>query len=401
MRASVLVLGGGFAGLAAAGELARWSRRGGVDLSVGLIDRSARAVFSPLLPDLITARAGERAMTHPLGEHCCRLGVEFVRAELRGFDPATRHAETDYGTFDADAVIVCLGCETNYFGDDQLAARAPGLKTVQEGQGIRERALALLQEEAGGRPALLVVGGGYTGFEVASQLAVLASGALGRPYGELPDACPIVIVEKSGEVLRPCSPKVRAWARDLIDGFGVQVRTGVSVESCEADGTVRLSDGAEFGWALVVWCAGVAPGPPVAGLDVGKVAGGRLAVDEYLRLPDAEGVYAAGDVAGPVPPGKERPIRPSVQFSLLGGRCAAGNAVRGLLGRPLRPFAPRDPGYVVPLAPGKAAGEVLGMSLHGRLPNLLHYVMCGLRSWSWDMRRALLADLWHARKHED
>ena len=398
MKADVLVLGGGFAGLAAVGELARLARQGRADLHVRLVDRRSHSIFSPLLPDLITVRVGEGAIAHPLAEHCRRLGVAFSCAEVRGIDPVGRRVETDQGPLEADCLIVCLGCETNYFGDERRAACAPGLKPWAVGAAIRHRALALIASPEGEPPALLVVGGGYTGFEVASQLAVLASRALGRPYRELPEACPVVIVERSDEVLRNCSPAIRAWSLGMLRDFGVQVRTGVSVASCEADGAARLSDGTEFGRALVVWCAGVTPGPVAARLEVARTAGGRLAVDEHLRLAGADNAFAAGDVAGPMQPGADRPLRMSVQFSLAGGRCAARNAVRALLGDPLRPFAPRDLGYVVPLAPGKAAGEVLGASLHGRLPNLLHYSMCGLRSWSWSMRRALLADLWRAQR---
>lgn len=399
--AEVLILGGGFAGLAAMDELARQAGRQGAGLRVRLIDRRSHAVFSPMLPDLITARLGERAMTYPIAERSCKLGVEFIQADVRAVDAGSRRVATDRGEFGADALVLCLGCETNYFGNSELAELAPGLKTVQDGRTIRERALSLLQGEGRERPALLVVGGGYTGFEVASQFAVLASTALNVPYGDLPEKCPVVIVERGDEVLRVCSAGIRAWSLELIGGFGVDVRTGVMLESYDGEGRARLSDGTEYGRALVVWCAGVAPGPVAAGLDEARVAGGRLGVDEYLRLPGSEGAFAAGDVAGPIPEGAELPLRLSVQFSLIGGRCAARNAVRSLLGKPLRRFAPHDPGYVVPLAPGKAAGEVLGMSVHGRLPNLLHYLMCGLRSWSWSMRRALIADLWSARKERN
>jgi NADH dehydrogenase len=397
MKANILVLGGGFAGLAAVRELAGRARRPGADLHVRLVDRRSHAVFSPLLPDLISGRVNERAMTHPLAEHCRAMGVEFTQAEARAVDPVGRRVDTDEGTFGADAIIMCMGCETNYFGNADLAMRAPGLKDVGEGRAIRERALAVVTDGSPERPALLVVGGGYTGFEVASQLAVLASRALQCSYDDLAEVCQIVIVEKLEDVLRGCSAEIRAWSLELIRSFGVQVRTGVSLESYGDDGAARLSDGTEFGRALAVWCAGVTPGATVAELDTPRVPGNRLAVDEYLRLPGSDRVFAAGDVAGAMPGGAERPIRLSVQFSLVGGRCAARNAVRSLEGKPLRPFTPRDLGYVVPLAPGKAAGEVLGMSVHGRLPNLLHYLMSGFRSWSWTMRRALISDLWRAR----
>ena len=89
----------------------------------------------------------------------------------------------------------------------------------------------------------------------------------------------------------------------------------------------------------------------------------------------------------------DQPLRMSVQFSLLGGRAAAGNVVRSILARPLKPFRPRDPGYLVPLGPGRAAGVVLGVPIKGRTPLALHYAMCILRSWGWRSRWDVLRGL--------
>jgi NADH dehydrogenase FAD-containing subunit len=104
-------------------------------------------------------------------------------------------------------------------------------------------------------------------------------------------------------------------------------------------------------------------------------------------------VFAAGDVAGPVLPGHDGPLRLAVQFSIAGGRCAARNVLRSTTGEPQRPFRAKDLGYVVPLAPGQAAGVVLGLEMVGRAPSLLHYMMCAARSWAWSDRVGILVDL--------
>ncbi|NLW50762.1 MAG: FAD-dependent oxidoreductase [Candidatus Brocadiaceae bacterium] len=393
MQRRILVLGGGFAGLAAAERLSRTLRRHGAGWTIRLMDRRARAVFSPLLPDLVGGRVRERALAHPLAEHCRRLGVEYRRTTVRGVDPGGCRVHTEEGTVRGDALVLALGCETNYFGDTEARVRVPGLKDLRDGRDVRARTLALLRAETSARRALIVVGGGYTGFELAGQLAVLATRTLGCGYADLGRRCPIVLVERSAEVLRACAPEIRGWALDLIGGLGVDVRTRTWVESWGVGAAVRLSDGTVFDEAAAVWCAGVAPGPAVAGWDGERTAGGRLAVDRYLRLSGAERVFAAGDVAGAFLPGGRAPLRMSVPFAIAGGRCAAENAVRSLTDRDLLAFAPSDPGYVVPLAPGRAAGEVLGRPVCGRLPGVLHYFMCALRSWDGRMRQALIRDL--------
>lgn len=397
MPAELLILGGGFAGLAAAGELARRRRRG-ADISIRLIDRRSYSLFSPLLPDLISARIRPQHACYPLRPHCRSLGVEFTQAEVQRIDPRAGQVQTDNGSFRGESVIVALGCESNYFGDAEMQARSAALKSVDEALVIRSAAgklcRAARRHSARARPAsVVVVGGGYTGFEAASHLADLARAATGVPFRRLSDVVRILIVEKGDEVLRNCSADIRRWAVRLMGDYGVEIRTGVTVAGFSDGGTAHLSDGTVLPRAMVVWAAGVAPGAASASLDVPRRQAGRLAVDEHLRLPGCESAFAAGDVAAPVPPGAAEPLRMSVQFSLAAGRCAAANAAAAVEGRPLRAFRPFDPGYLLPLAPGQAAGQILAVPLRGKLPYLMHYFMCLARSWGWKNRLGMLADL--------
>ena len=310
MPAEILILGGGYAGLAAAGTLARLRRRG-ADVRVRLIDRNACSVASPMLPDLISGRVGPDRLRHPLGPHCRRLGVEFVRADVREISVTDRQAATDRGSFRADGMIFCLGCENNYFGDEQMRARAPGLKSIAEALAIRSAAERLVDRargDAGWRPAhLVVVGGGYTGFETASHLADLARRRVGGSFRRLRRFVRVLVVEKGDSVLRNVSPEVRLWAVRLMRAYGLEVRTGVTVASLEPPRAVALTDGTVLDGAMVVWTAGVSPGPACAALSAPGSRAGRLTVDDRLRLAGAERVFAAGDVAGAVRPGTGQP----------------------------------------------------------------------------------------------
>ncbi|MFO8007267.1 MAG: FAD-dependent oxidoreductase [Candidatus Brocadiia bacterium] len=390
MHERIIILGGGFAGLAAVGELAR---RGPPGLAVHLVDRSEDSEFSPLLPDLISARVSARHMRHPLRPHCERLGARFTQAHVRRIMPDEVAVETDAGRFSADALLICIGCENNYFGDQQARAASIGLKTLEEGLALRRETRRWAERLLAGAPSpVVVVGGGYTGFEIASHIAYTLRRLTGRTYDELRRACPLLIVDKAPQPLGNVSGSVRDWAVELIAQFGIELRTGCTVERFEEDG-VALSDGTQLPGALVAWAAGVTPGEAVGALEAPKGRRGRLEVDEFLRLPGRERVFAAGDVAAAVRPGDDGPLRMAVQFSLAGGVRAARNALRALAGATLEPFAPPDLGYVVPLAPGKGAGVVMGWEVRGRLPSLLHYAMCSARSWSWKDRFGVLADL--------
>jgi NADH dehydrogenase len=383
----VTILGGGFAGLAAAAELA--SHR--AEVSVRLIDRRQANVFWPLLPDVISGRIDTRHLAFPLAGHCRRLGVEFVRATVRSIDPVAARAETDAGTFEADFLLDALGCETNYFGRDDVRLQSIGLKSLREAVAIREAAATLLARDGVGPVHLVVVGGGYTGFEVASHLAYLAARLTRLEFRRLGRAARVVVLEKADDVLRNCSPDTRRWSRRLLAGIGVTLHTGVTIERFEEE-AVRLTDGRLLPRARVVWSAGVAPGEASAALSASH-GGGRLHVDRHLRLRGFERTFAAGDVAAPVPPGRHEPLRMGVQFSLSGGRTAAQNILRAADGRELLDFQPLDPGYLVPLAPGRAAGVVMGIEFRGRFPYLLHYFMGTVRSWGFANRCGVLGDL--------
>jgi len=384
----ILILGGGFAGILAARKLR------GRGAEVRLIDRGPFSEFAPLLPDLLSGRVRGDCMRADLASVCRDAGAEFVWAEVLGIRPEKMAVETDAGEFSADAMILAIGCETNFFGSKEMENGCAGLKSVAEGRGIHRRAVKMLE---GGGGTFLVVGGGYTGFEIATHMAVLAHRVTGLPYGRLADLVRIEILELGEEPLAGIRPKAKEWAVAEVQRYGIRLRTRDTVEGFEPDGAARLKSGRTVPDALVVWTAGVTPGPALAAFER-RVSRGRLEVDEHLRVAGCERIFAAGDVAGPRPGGRERPLRMSVQFSRAGGACAARNALAALEGRPPRRFDPLDPGYLVPLATGKAAGVVMGLPVRGRLALGMHYGLCVFRTWRWADRLGILRDLACAKR---
>ena len=180
MTAGVLVMGGRFVGLAAADKLARSD---GGNLAIQLLDRRRRSIFSPMLPDLISHRIRPQHISYPLLRHCRRLGIRFNHANVESIDPKAMRIRTDKGALSCDYLIICLGCQTNYFGNEAARTHALALKSPKEGLAIARKTLHLL---AGSRQAtIIVVGGGYTGFEAASHIAYLLHTHTRFPYRRL------------------------------------------------------------------------------------------------------------------------------------------------------------------------------------------------------------------------
>jgi NADH dehydrogenase FAD-containing subunit len=394
MATRVLILGGGFAGLEAARRLSR--HRDSHHLSIQLVNRHRWSLFSPLLADLISGRIDPHHIAYPLEPFCRRRGIQFMHAEVQAVDLEKKTVRTAEGQLQADFIVMCIGCETNYHGHDEFAPHAPGLKSLVEGVEIRMKARDLLDTHAGdeGKTGhIIVCGAAYTGFETASHLAMYVRHLTQLPFEHMRRRIRIVLLEETDRVLGSATEKVRIWASELIDRFGVEVKMRVSVKGFPAPGEVALTDGTICKDAMVVWTAGVTPGAVCRKMEAGKTRGGRLEVDQYLHLPGHDGVLAAGDVAGPIMPGKDKPLRMSVQFSLTGGRCAAANILHAIDGTEPRAYNPADLGYVVPLGPGQAMGVVLGQEMHGRVPFLLHYLMSTYRSRGLANRLGVMTDL--------
>lgn len=394
MKKRILILGGGFAGVSAAKTLARQRSRS--EYEIVLINDHLWHTFSPLLPDLLSGRIRPNNISYSLESFCGRRNIEFVRARVREIMPAEMRVATSGGDYAFDYLIDCLGCVTNYFGNDSYSDHAPGLKTIQDGSVIRRQARAVLgksRENPQFRGHILLIGGGYTGFETASHLANHLRVCSGRTFESLRDLVQFTIAEVKPEVLGNVSPGVRDWATRLIGNFGVNIRTGYTVKEFRGDGNVVMSDGEVLRDTMAIWTAGVTPGPVNSSLGTSKAAHGRIEVNRYLLSKSYPNIYAAGDVAGAHRPGQDMPIRMSVQFSISGGTLAARNVLHDMRGEPLESFDPFDPGYVIPLAPGKGTGVVFGREFHGRMPFILHYLISIYRSMGFANKYNVFRDL--------
>ncbi|HEX5589021.1 MAG TPA: NAD(P)/FAD-dependent oxidoreductase [Candidatus Limnocylindrales bacterium] len=353
----VVIVGGGFGGLYAARALGRDPR---VDLT--LVDRRNFHLFQPLLYQVATGALAPGEIAQPLRSILRRSrNTTVLLGEAVGVDPERRELRmADGGPIAYDTLVVATGARHSYFGHDEWARFAPGLKSIDDATEIRRR--ILIAFEAAEREAdperrsawmtFVIVGGGPTGVELAGALGEIANDTLRNDFRSIdPRDARILLVEALDRVLPPYPPDRSASARRQLERLGVTVRTGTRVTDI-ADGTVRVAwaDGEETIRArTVLWAAGVLAssfGRAVAealGAETDKA--GRILVTPELTVPGHPEVLVVGDAA--VQPWKDgKPVPGVAQGGIQGGKYAA-TAIRARLdGRPVKPFRYSDRGDV-------------------------------------------------------
>ncbi len=365
----IVIIGGGFGGLACARAL-----RGDPDLTVTLLDRKTTFDFLPLLPDILGGRSSPHAVRVPLADCATRHGFRFVQDEAVRVDMAQRLVYGLAGTHDYDFLVIAAGARTNFYGNDSLADAACKLDDADDA----ERLCAAVDRSQAG--TFVVAGGGYTGVEIATNLR--------RRLTRAKQNKRIVVVESAGEIMSALPEWMRRYVERNLARLNVEVLVNCRVQTASRN-RILLSNGSAFEPALLVWSAGVRTPAFVHDLGLDQTPQGRLKTDEFLQASDR--VFAIGDTAGATPSGP--PLRMAVQYALAQGALTGANLRRRLHGAAMRPYRPRDLGYVMPMANLRACGVVLGMNARGLLPSLLHYALCLYHSRGIGQRLRVLRNL--------
>ncbi len=265
----MVIIGAGFGGLAAAQAL------GGTDVAVSVVDRLNYHLFQPLLYQVALAGLSATDVAYPirriLRHH---TNIEVLLDEVRQIDlPHRRVRLADGIELAYDYLIVAAGAETSYFGHDDWAPIAPGLKDLDDALEVRRRVLTALEgaertddpEEKRRLLTFVVVGGGPTGVELAGAIADLSREILHADFRRVkPSETRVVLVEMADRILLPFEPKLSESARLQLGELGVDVRLGVRVERIDDDGV--LVGGEVIRSRTVLWAAGVRPSPLAAAL---------------------------------------------------------------------------------------------------------------------------------------
>jgi len=368
-RKHVVVVGGGFGGL--------WATRAlsSAEVRVTLIDRRNHHLFQPLLYQVATAGLSAPDIAAPL-RHILRkqANAEVRLGEVTGIDAGARQVRlADGETIGYDYLLLASGATHAYFGHDEWAANAPGLKTLDDALHIRRRVLLAFEraesaQDEAERAAWLhfaVVGGGPTGVELAGTLAEIARHTLRREFRRIdPAQARVRLIEAGPRVLGNFPESLSAKARAQLQRLGVEVVTGTPVAAIDGEG-YRLGE-QTVAARTVLWAAGVAASPLGALLDAPRDRAGRVQVQPDLSVPGHPEIFVAGDLAS-LKQANGQPV-PGVAPAAKQMGSYVARAIRARLrGQAVAPFAYVDYGNLATIGRRAAVVDLRGLRFSGFL----------------------------------
>jgi NADH:ubiquinone reductase (H+-translocating) len=338
----VIIVGAGFAGLAAVGRL----RKAGFMVTV--IDKNLYSTFQPLLYQVATGGLNPGDVSYAVGGFTSRRRTRYVRGELAGIDATARRVKLAGGReLGYDYLLLATGVAANYFGVPGAAENTFGLYTRADAIVLRDHIMngfERLSESADPKRefVITVVGGGATGVELAGTAAELRREVIQSTFPDVdPARVHVRLIEMASELVMPFQPKLREYTRRQLVGRGVDIKLNTEIREVRPD-CVILGDGQDLPTDLTVWAAGVAGPHSMAdwGLPLGK--GGRLLVGPDLRVEGSDRIFAIGDIAL----NQQDPAPQLAQPAIQHGKHAAEQLVRLTRGEPTQPFSYHDKGMM-------------------------------------------------------
>jgi NADH dehydrogenase len=396
-RPRVVIVGAGFGGLSAATALARAP----VDITV--IDRQNHHCFQPLLYQVATAALSPAEIAWPIRailRH--QRNATVLMAEVTGIDTTNRQVQTTSAAVPYDHLVVATGATHSYFGHDEWAEFAPGLKRIEDATRIRRSILlafehAELTDDAAERARQLtfvIIGAGATGVEMAGAIAEIARHTIAMDFRRIdPRTAQIILIEAGPRVLPALSNDLSNYALHALTKMGVDVRTDTRVTGCDGRG-VDLANG-RIDAGTIIWAAGVVASPAARWLNAEHDRAGRVLVKDDLTVPGHPDVFVIGDAAtvkdesGKPVPG----VAPAAkQMGAYVGKLIAAR----IAGQLLPPFRYRHAGDLATIGRRAAVVSIGKVHLTGFLGwlfwGVVHiYFLIGLRrrfvvaiNWLWD-----------------
>jgi NADH dehydrogenase len=435
-RAHVVIVGCGFGGLEAARKLER------ADVDVTVIEKTNHHLFQPLLYQVATAGLAAPSIAAPVRALFRRQPrITTLLGEVGAIDPATSAVQlTDGSRIAYDHLIVAAGATHSYFGHDEWAPLAPGLKTLADAFEIRRRVLMSFEaaetetdpQRRRARLTFAVIGAGPTGVEMAGTLAEIARHTLAGEFRHIdPGSAQVLLIEGGPRVLQAMPESLSQKALEQLERLGVDVRlnarvTAIDVDGLEVQSAAVGADAAPAGSyrvesSCVVWAAGVAASP--LGRMLGEATGaecdraGRIKVEPDLSLAGHPEISVVGDLAAALShaPGQTpKPVPGVSPAAKQMGRAAAANILRRMAGQPTVPFRYRDYGNLATIGRNSAVvdlGTPFGpLRFSGRLAWLFWlfahaYFLIGFRNrivvmmdwagayWSFQRNARVVADV--------
>jgi NADH dehydrogenase len=376
----VLVVGGGFGGFTAAKEICEHIKDR-EDVGVLVVAKDNFFTFWPMVAGIVSSDIDSRNVAQPLRRALITAGASFRRAKLKKVDPENKTITVDGGVeFPYDQLVIALGGLPNFFGIPGVEEHSLTMRGIEDAEQVRNRVIERFEEVSLMRDEIpeskltfVVIGGGATGVETASELYNLVHEALEPDYPNIdPHRVKIFLLEAMDHILPELDPALRRAARTRLVNQRIEVKTGAMAEEITAD-RVKLKGGEEIMTENVIWTAGNRPNVAIDDLDglpVDEKNG--IKVDDYLRVEDHPDIWAIGDCAAIVDKRDEEGgkfVPPTAQAAGQEGKVAAKNILAAIDGKEdrLEEFEYKPLGQLVELGSDFAVNEVMGVRFTGTL----------------------------------
>jgi NADH dehydrogenase len=403
----VLIVGGGFAGYTVAKTLGELTKDRD-DVGIMVINKENFFTYWPMVAGIISSDVETKNIAQPLRRALIQFGASFRRAELESIDFERKIVTASGGLeFPYDHLVLALGADPAFFGIPGVEEYSISMKGLTDAERIRNRMIERFEEVTLARDetsetdeisesklTFVVIGGGSTGVEIASELHSLAHKTLAPDYPNIdPDKVRIVLVDSNEEVLKELDPALRRAARRHLEELKIEVINEVRAQEVAEDHVI-LDDGQEIEAENVIWTAGNRASVKLEDLDLPLQGEKGVETDSYMRVPGRENVWAIGDCAANVDKDGE-PVPPNAQAAVLEGEALARNILAAIDGseKEIIPFEYKPMGQLVELGSQFAVNDVMGVKFRG-LPAALFWRATYLFKLESPENRARIAADW-------
>jgi NADH:ubiquinone reductase (H+-translocating) len=374
----ILILGGGFGGVAAARKLEHLLRPD--EATITIVSRENFSLFTPMLPEVSSGNLEARHVATPLRAQLRR--GHFILADVRTLDLVEKTVVVEHTllgteqTLSYDQLVIGVGAVTSTFNLPGVAEHALPLKTLEDADRLRNHVIAMLEladvaQDPLERERLLrfvFVGGGFTGVEAAGEMVDFFRSIVKFYRSIAPAEIDVVLVEGGAKLLPDLQAGMGEYSARELERRGVKVRLNALVAGADERG-LKLRDGRRFDAGTIVWSAGVRPSPFVAGLSIGNGRGGSIVTNPDMSVPGYPGVWAIGDCAS-IPNPHGGTYAATAQYAIREGPLLAANIVATLRGKPTKPFRYEAIGIMASLGARHAVAGIRGK-----------YLLTGFPAW--------------------
>jgi NADH dehydrogenase len=374
----VLILGSGFGGTYTLRSLVPSLNRN-ENVEITLVSDENYFLFTPLLHEVALGRIETRHIAYPIRSLHWKDRFNFVQANVEKIDIDARQVVTTVGTLDFDYLVLALGSTTDMPAIGLNGENVFTLKTLNDGMLIRNHIIRVFEQASAERNperqrqllTFVVSGAGYTGVQVVTGLRDLVCSNLPKFYKMIDrNSIRIILVEAAPKIVAELHTRLGAYVMKYLKNMGIEVRLQSRVTRIWENG-IEINNSENIPTGTVIWVSGVTVNPRIAELNVAKDSMGRVLVNEYLEVPEAPGVYAAGDCAHIINPRSGRPIPPLAHTAVRQARIVAGNVLADIRGLNRKTYRYSKPPDMVSLGTYKAVFHFRFVRLYGYFPRLI------------------------------